>query len=98
MPPAALLPAPGCELAANPNPAFYAMRALTKALVEWVVDGREPPPSRYPRLSDGDLVAPTRAALGFPLIPGTPSPEGKLNPIRSTTSVLSSARMTLRVS
>ena len=30
-------------------------------------------------LASGDLVAPTNAALGWPAIPGAPSPEGKLN-------------------
>jgi Alpha/beta hydrolase domain len=71
----------GCELAGNPNPMFPSMRALTQALVEWVVDGKEPPPSRYPQLSTGDLVPPKRTAMGFPVIPGKPSPEGKLNPL-----------------
>jgi hypothetical protein len=75
-----LQPLPGCELPANPNPAFYTMRALSRALVAWVVENKEPPASRYPRLEAGDLVAPQRVAMGFPRIPGKPSPEGKLNP------------------
>ena len=46
------------------------IRALTQALVDWVVKGTPPPPSRYPRIADGTLVAATRAATGFPTIPG----------------------------
>jgi hypothetical protein len=53
---------------------------LTKAFVAWVTTGAEPPPSAYPMLAHGDLVEPTRAALGFPVIPGAPSPDGKLMP------------------
>ena len=33
-----------------------AIRALLVALDEWVVNGREPPPSRLPRIADGTLV------------------------------------------
>jgi hypothetical protein len=45
-------------------------RALTAALVEWVVAGTTPPASRYPTLAAGMLVPATRAATGFPAIPG----------------------------
>jgi hypothetical protein len=34
-----------------------AIRALLFALDEWVANGREPPPSRLPRIDDGTLVA-----------------------------------------
>ena len=34
-----------------------AIRALLIALDEWVANGREPPPSRLPRIDDGTLVA-----------------------------------------
>lgn len=71
---------PGCALPANPNPASDTMRALIRALVEWVRADKSPPPSAYPRLAAGDLVAPTTRAMGFPDIPGRPSPDGKLNP------------------
>ena len=33
-----------------------AIRALLIALDEWVANGREPPPSRLPRIDDGTLV------------------------------------------
>jgi hypothetical protein len=70
-----------CELPANVNPSRDTMRALMAALVDWVVKGTLPPPSRYPRLDRGELVAPTQAAMGFPVIPGMPLPDGILNPL-----------------
>jgi hypothetical protein len=51
------------------------------ALVDWVTKGTEPPPSRYPRLADHQLSAASKAAMGFPNIPGVPSPEGLVNPV-----------------
>jgi hypothetical protein len=59
-----------CVLPQNPNPMADTTRALTAALIDWVVKGTEPPPSRYPTLADGMLVAATPAATGFPAIPG----------------------------
>ena len=59
-----------CVLPQNPNPMAEMTRALTAALVDWVVRGTPPPANRYPTLAAGDLVAPTRAAMGFPSIPG----------------------------
>lgn len=70
-----------CMLAANPNPSSETNRAIMKALVEWVTADVPPPPSRYPRLDRGDLVPPTQAATGFPLIPGMPLPDGVLVPL-----------------
>ena len=69
-------PAGGCVMAKNPNPETETMNALAAALVEWVVHGTEPPASAYPRLANGDLVPNTREAMGFPAIPGVPSPTG----------------------
>nr|WP_312120045.1 alpha/beta hydrolase domain-containing protein [Brevundimonas diminuta] len=43
-------------------------RALFLALEEWVVDGREPPASRIPRIEDGTLVRPDQ--LRFPAMRG----------------------------
>ncbi len=68
-----------CVLQANPNPMAETLRALTRALVAWVVEGTEPPPSRYPKVADGTLVAATRAATGFPAIPGVGF--GEVNPL-----------------
>ena len=74
-------PPDGCVLPANPNPEADTMRALTVALVDWVTKGIEPPPSRYPRSTSGQLVPATKAAIGFPEIPGAPSPDGLVNPV-----------------
>src|SRR5262249_22276236 len=76
-------PAPDacCELRANPNPSSDTMRALQNALVAWVAKGTLPPPSQYPRLDREELVEPTRAAMGFPAIPGVPLPDGVLTPL-----------------
>ncbi len=68
-----------CVLQSNPNPMAETLRALTRALEDWVVKGTEPPPSRYPKLADGTLVAATRAATGFPAIPGVGF--GDVNPV-----------------
>jgi Alpha/beta hydrolase domain len=78
---AATRPPNGCMLPANPNPENDTMRALTVALIDWVTKGTEPPPSRYPRLDQGQMAPATKAAIGFPDIPGTPSPEGLVNPV-----------------
>jgi hypothetical protein len=74
-------PAGRCELPDNPNPSSDTMRALTEALVDWVVKGAAPPPSQYPRLDRGELVPPTQQALGSPSIPGVPLPDGVQNPL-----------------
>jgi len=68
-------------LANNPNPELETDRALYVALVEWVVKGIQPPPSAYPRVSDGTLVPATSAAMGWPDIPNTPKPDGVVNPV-----------------
>lgn len=70
-----------CTLPTNPNPQVEQTRALTRALVEWVVSDTPPPPSRYPTLAAGELVPATRAALGLPDIPGLPFSERVLNPV-----------------
>ena len=55
-----------------PNPADYKpfLRALLLSLDRWAKDGTEPPPSVFPRISDGTLVAWTQNATEFPSIPG----------------------------
>ncbi len=70
-----------CSLAPNPNPSSDTNRALMQALVDWVVKDAPPPPSKYPRLDKGDLVPPTQAATGFPLIPGVSLPDGVFVPL-----------------
>lgn len=71
----------GCTLSANPNPEADTTRALTAALIEWVVKGTPPPPSRYPRLDKGELVAATKAALGFPDLPDLSFKDSPVNPV-----------------
>jgi len=45
-----------CTNPRNWHDPMPAVRALFIALDEWVVNGREPPPSRLPRIADGSLV------------------------------------------
>ncbi len=58
------------------NPADYKpfLRALLVALDRWNATGEEPPPSQYPTIREGDLVAWTQNATGFPAIPGITYP------------------------
>ena len=72
---------PDCRLAGNPNPSKESLRAAQEMLVAWVRDAKTPPPSRYPTLRGGDLTAPSAKAMGWPAIPGPPTPDGKLNPL-----------------
>jgi len=69
------------QFAANPNPQREINRALYVDMVEWVRDGRLPPDSRYPKVSDGTLVAATSAAMGWPDIPNAPKPDGVMNSV-----------------
>jgi len=74
-------PVTGCELPANPAPAAPMRSALLARLTDWVTKDAPMPPSKYPTLADGTLVAHTNAAMGFPHIPGKPSPENLVNPL-----------------
>jgi hypothetical protein len=55
------------------------MRALMVALIDWVVKSMPPPPSRYPRFAEGQLVRSDHTVMGFPPIPGVPLPDNMLN-------------------
>jgi hypothetical protein len=70
----------GC-MQVNPNPMIETSRALYVGLVEWVTKNRTPPDSAYPKLSDHTLVPATSQAMGWPNIPGMPSPDGVVNPV-----------------
>jgi hypothetical protein len=70
-----------CVLPQNPNPMAEATRALTTALVDWVVRGTSPPASRYPTLAAGTLVPATRDATGFPTIPRLPFADQFVNAV-----------------
>jgi len=45
------------------------------------MNGTLPPPSQYPTLASGILVPPTKAAMGFPTIPGIPFSDDFANPL-----------------
>ena len=64
----------------NPNDFRPAIRALVRALDQWVAEGIEPPASRYPRIADGTLVLPERA--GWPPVPGVRFPLVRNEPVR----------------
>lgn len=49
-------PASTGQLQPNPNMWTPISNSLMKAMYDWVAEGAEPPPSRYPRISDGTLV------------------------------------------
>jgi hypothetical protein len=59
-----------CQQLTNPLSYMETRRALIVALHAWVSKDVPPPPTRYPRISDGTLVSPQQTAQGFPNIPG----------------------------
>jgi hypothetical protein len=67
-----------------PNPLEHSpvLRALLVALDRWVTDGREPPPSLYPRIDRGELVPLAEFRRRFPRIPRVRLPERHLQPPR----------------
>jgi hypothetical protein len=69
--------------AANPVPHTETFNAIRAHFRDWVMRDTPPPPSRYPSLANGQLVDPTRDAMGFPAIPGVPAgaPTGLINPM-----------------
>ena len=71
----------GQELS-NPTPQINVMRALLRALRQWVAADIPPPPSRYPRLSDGTLVR--IQDVKFPTLPGVADPRRIVGPGRRT--------------
>ena len=67
---------------ASMNPLVYTtvVRALFRALDQWIVSGVEPPVSRYPLIADETLVAPD--APGWPAIPGYARPTAPMTTYR----------------
>jgi hypothetical protein len=60
-------------LRANPVPATAMVNRMRVALREWVMHGTPPPASVWPLMKDKNLVAATKAAMGFPSgVPGIP--------------------------
>ena len=68
-----------CENLINPLGYRQIRLALTVALYEWIVEGVDPPASRFPSVADGGLVP--AADNGFPHIPGVFF-SGGYNPLR----------------
>ncbi len=56
----------------NPSNYWTPLHALFDALDAWVRNGTEPPPSRYPHISDGSLVRAADLAVKFPVTPYEP--------------------------
>ena len=69
--------------AANPVPHTETVNALREHFRNWVMHDTPPPPSQYPTIAERYLVDPTKAAMGFPTIPGVPAdaPNGLINPM-----------------
>ena len=65
-------PKRGTQNLSNPNPYTWTFRALLAAMDGWVKDGKEPPPSQYPHVDKGQLVA--LNDVKFPKIPGVAFP------------------------
>jgi hypothetical protein len=74
------------ETANNPFDLRIGMRALLVAMERWVRDGTAPPPSRYPRVSDGTLVRATEVA--FPALRGVTSPSTAYSGVRGANAHL----------
>jgi hypothetical protein len=56
---------------ANPMPSTQMINVIRLAMRNWIMHGALPPPSRYPTLTGGTLVDPTKSAMGFPSgVPG----------------------------
>ena len=67
-----------CQNPSNPLALAQTRSALSVALYEWAAKGVEPPPSRFPTVAGGGLVA--ASELGFPDIPGVQY-SGSYNPL-----------------
>lgn len=57
-------------LPANPVSHEETWHAIAVHFRDWVMKGVTPPPSRYPTLAEHQLVAPGKASMGFPTLPG----------------------------
>jgi hypothetical protein len=63
----------GTQQLTNSNDFRFAMRALLAAMDAWLAAGKEPPPSRYPKIAADQLVP--VGALNFPKIPNVAFPD-----------------------
>ncbi len=71
-------------LPANPMPHTQTVNAIRVHFRNWVMKGIAPPPSRFPTLAAGTLAEASKAAIGFPTLPGlratVPEPDF-INPV-----------------
>jgi hypothetical protein len=65
-------PANGTKFVQNPNDFRPLQRGFLAALLAWVREGKEPPPSRYPTIATKTLAP--RDGVQFPAIPGVALP------------------------
>ena len=65
-----------CQFAPSPVSETPVVRALVPALEKWVVEGVQPPASRYPTVKAGTLVASDRVSIGFPDLSNVSVPSG----------------------
>jgi hypothetical protein len=67
----------------NPMPHTQTVNAIRYHFRRWVMQDILPPDSVWPRKHQGNLVQPTKAAMGFPSLPGMPAtaPTGLINPV-----------------
>jgi len=66
----------------NPLDVHHVQRAMLINLDRWVSEGLAPPPSRYPRISEGELITAAEHARRFPKIPGMRHPGRNLKPAK----------------
>jgi hypothetical protein len=67
-------PAASGQLPNTPGDYKPLLRALIVAMDQWIAGGKEPPPSVYPKISDGTLVGWEKKESGWPAIPGVQYP------------------------
>ncbi len=65
-----------CQYAPSPVNETPVERALIPALENWVVKNATPPPSQYPTVASGQLVASDRTSVGFPDLSHVTVPDG----------------------
>ena len=53
----------------NPLPHTETVNALRVHFRDWVMKGKAPPPSKWPRLADGTLAPAHKQGIGFPTLP-----------------------------
>jgi hypothetical protein len=63
----------GTQQLANSNDFRWTMRALLTAMEAWIAAGKEPPPSRHPKVAEDELVP--LGALNFPKLPAAGLPQ-----------------------